>query len=86
MQVDEKEFSRLEAMIHSMTMKERVNPRIINSSRKKRIAQGSGTEIRDVNRLLKQFDQTRKMMKKMTGGGGKHQRRMSKRFAKRFPF
>jgi signal recognition particle subunit SRP54 len=87
MQVDEKEFSRLEAIINSMTVKERMSPKSINSSRKKRIAKGSGTDIRDVNRLLKQFEQTRKMMKKLTGGGGRKQRRMSKRFSKRmFPF
>ncbi len=90
MQVDEKEFGRLEAIISSMTGKERTSPKIINSSRKKRIAKGSGTDIRDVNRLLKQFEQTRKMMKKLTGGGGRKQRRMAKRFSKRggggFPF
>ena len=90
MQVDEKEFGRLEAIISSMTGKERTNPKVINSSRKKRIAKGSGTDIRDVNRLLKQFEQTRKMMKKLTGGGGRKQRRMAKRFSKRggggFPF
>ena len=88
MDVDEKEFGRLEAIISSMTGKERTSPKLINSSRKKRIAKGSGTEIRDVNRLLKQFEQTRKMMKKLTGGGRK-QRRMAKRFSKRvggFPF
>lgn len=87
MQVDEKEFVRLEAMINSMTPKERLSPKTINSSRKKRIAKGSGTEIRDVNQLLKQFEQTRKMMKKLTGGGGRQQRRMARRFSKRkFPF
>jgi signal recognition particle subunit SRP54 len=86
-QVDEKELVRLEAMINSMTPKERTYPKIINSSRKKRIAKGSGTDIRDINKLLKQFEQTRKLMKKLTGGGGKIQRRMSKRFSKRmFPF
>ena len=86
MQFDEKEFVKLEAMINSMTPKERDHPQIINSNRKKRIAKGSGTDIRDVNRLLKQFEQTRKLMKKWTGGGGK-QRRLSKHFSKRmFPF
>ena len=85
LQVDEKELVRLEAMINSMTPKERDHPHLINSSRKKRIAKGSGTEIRDVNQLLKQFEQTRKLMKKFTGGG--KQRRMSKHFSKRmFPF
>jgi signal recognition particle subunit SRP54 len=88
MQVDEKEFVRLEAIINSMTPKERLSPKSINGSRKKRIAKGSGTDIRDVNQLLKQFEQTRKMMKKLTGGGGsRKQRRMAKQFSKRrFPF
>jgi len=86
-QVNEKEFVKLEAMISSMTAKERLDPHIIGSSRKKRIAKGSGTEIRDINQLLKQFDQMRKMMKKMTGGGGGKFRRMSKRFSQRMsPF
>ena len=52
-----------------MTPKERANPQILNNSRKMRIAKGSGTNIQEVNRLLKQFDQTRKMMKMVTGGG-----------------
>jgi signal recognition particle subunit SRP54 len=86
LQVDEKELVKLEAIINSMTSKERTYPKIINSSRKKRIAKGSGTDIRDINKLLKQFEQTRKLMKKLTGGG-KQQRRMSKRFSKRMlPF
>jgi signal recognition particle subunit SRP54 len=84
-QVDEKEFVKLEAIINSMTPKERVHPKLVNSSRKKRIAKGSGTEIRDVNRLLKQFEQTRKLMKRMTGGGKKG-RRMAKRFNRMLPF
>ena len=84
-QVDEKEFVKLEAIINSMTPKERIHPKLVNSSRKKRIAKGSGTEIRDVNRLLKQFEQTRKLMKKMTGGGRKN-RRMAKRFNRMLPF
>jgi signal recognition particle subunit SRP54 len=85
-QVDEKEFVKMEAIINSMTPKERLHHKIINSRRKQRIAKGSGTDIRDVNKLLKQFEQARKMMKKMTGGFGKKQRRMSKRFSKMFPF
>ncbi|MDT8384804.1 MAG: signal recognition particle protein [Gammaproteobacteria bacterium] len=68
--VDEKQFSRLEAIISSMTMKERQYPAIIKGSRKRRIAAGSGTQVQDVNRLLKQFTQMQKMMKKMTQGGG----------------
>lgn len=84
-QVDEKEFVKLEAIINSMTPKERIHPKVVNSSRKKRIAKGSGTEIRDVNRLLKQFEQTRKLMKKMTGGG-RRGRRMAKQFNRMLPF
>jgi len=61
--VDDDAFKGIEAMIGSMTPKERSNPDIINSSRRQRIAKGSGTSIQEVNRLLKQFDQTRKMMK-----------------------
>jgi signal recognition particle subunit SRP54 len=69
--VPDKEMARLEAIINSMTMKERRNPGIINPSRKKRIAAGSGVEISDVNGLVKNFEQMRKMMKRMMGGGGK---------------
>ncbi len=61
--VDEKKMAHIEAIIKSMTKKEREKPEIINSSRKKRIAEGSGTEIYEVNQLLKQFEQMRKMMK-----------------------
>ncbi len=69
-QVNDKEFVKLGAIIDSMTRKERVDPTIINGSRKKRIASGSGTQIQDINKLLKQFKQMQKMMKKMTGKGG----------------
>ena len=65
--IDDNAFKGIEAIILSMTPKERTNPEILNTSRKMRIAKGSGTNIQDVNRLLKQFDQTRKMMKMMTG-------------------
>lgn len=61
--VDEREIARIEAIIKSMTPEERANPSIINSSRKKRIAMGSGTTIQDVNKLLREFEQTKKMMK-----------------------
>jgi signal recognition particle subunit SRP54 len=85
LQTDEKEFVKLEAMINSMTPKERINPKIINSNRKKRIARGSGTDTSDVNKLLRQFEQTKKLMKTLTGGG--KQRRMLKRFSRQaFPF
>lgn len=67
MQVDDKEMARTEAIIHSMTKKERVNPDIINASRRKRIAAGSGTSIQEVNKLLKNFEQTKKMMKQFAG-------------------
>ena len=65
--IDDNAFKGIEAIILSMTPKERTNPEILNTSRKTRIAKGSGTNIQEVNRLLKQFDQTRKMMKMVTG-------------------
>ena len=87
LQVDEKEFVRMEAIINSMTPGERVHYKTINSKRKQRIAKGSGTDIRDVNKLLKQFEQARKLMKKMTGGKGKRGMKMPRRFSKRMlPF
>jgi signal recognition particle subunit SRP54 len=70
-QVDEREMARVEAIIQSMTPQERANPNIINGSRRKRIAAGSGTSVQAVNRLLQQFEQTRKMMKQLTDMGGK---------------
>jgi signal recognition particle subunit SRP54 len=70
--VDEKQLARVEAIILSMTPKERSNPDLLNPSRKKRIAKGAGVEIGEVNRLVKQFEQTRKMMKQLPGMmGGK---------------
>ncbi|WP_164169979.1 signal recognition particle protein [Ruminococcus flavefaciens] len=69
--IDESQLGRIEAMITSMTKAERAKPSIINPSRKKRIANGSGTKVEDVNRLLKQFDQMQTMMKKFTGKSGK---------------
>ncbi len=65
--IDDNAFKSIEAIIYSMTPKERTNPEILNSSRRSRIAKGSGTNIQEVNRLLKQFDETRKMMKMVTG-------------------
>ncbi|MBQ8628120.1 MAG: signal recognition particle protein [Prevotella sp.] len=65
--IDDNAFKGIEAIILSMTPKERTNPEILNTSRKMRIAKGSGTNIQEVNRLVKQFDQTRKMMKMVTG-------------------
>ena len=69
-QVDPKEISRVEAIICSMTPRERRHHEIINGSRRRRIAQGSGTSVQEVNQLLRQYRQARKMMKSLTGGGG----------------
>ena len=66
-EIDDNAFKGIEAIILSMTPKERTHPEILNHSRKMRIAKGSGTNLQEVNRLIKQFDQTRKMMKMMTG-------------------
>ena len=76
-QIDEKQMARTEAIIKSMTPKERENPSIMDASRKRRIAAGSGTQVQDVNRLLKQFDDMQKLMKQFMGKGKKR---------KRFPF
>ncbi len=73
--IDNNAFNGIEAIIRSMTPKERTNPEILNQSRKLRIAKGSGTSIQEVNRLVKQFDQTRKMMKMVTGSGMKQMMR-----------
>lgn len=75
LEVDEKELNRVEAIVKSMTPKERLNPQIIDGSRRRRIAAGSGNKVQDVNRLLKQFDEMRQMMKQF---GGK-----AKKFGKR---
>ena len=69
--IDDNAFKGIEAIIYSMTPQERKNPAILNTSRRQRIAKGSGTNIQEVNRLIKQFDQTRKMMKMVTGAGMK---------------
>ncbi|MGB4507824.1 MAG: signal recognition particle protein [Syntrophomonadaceae bacterium] len=74
-QVDEKELARVEAIIQSMTPSERRDPSIINGSRKKRIARGSGTRVQEVNRLLKQFEESRKLMKQFADLGSKKGRR-----------
>jgi signal recognition particle subunit SRP54 len=71
LQVDEREFVRIEAIINSMTPAERQNPSMIDGGRRRRIARGSGTQIQDVNRLLKQFAETRKLMKRFMQGGKK---------------
>jgi len=76
--IDDDAFKGIEAMIHSMTPQERTNPGLINGSRKKRIARGSGTQVQEVNQLLKQFSQMSKMMKMMQGGGAKKMMQMMK--------
>lgn len=80
-EIDDKELSRVEAIINSMTLEERSNPSIINGSRRKRIAAGSGTAIQDVNRLLKQYAQTKKMIKQFAGSD-----KSRKRSRQRLPF
>ena len=69
--IDEKKIERTKAIILSMTMQERNNPSIIDSKRKRRIAAGSGTTVQDVNQLLKQYDQTKMLMKQLKGGKGR---------------
>ncbi len=75
--IDDNAFKGIEAIINSMTPKERQNPDIINQSRRQRIARGSGTKLEDVNRLMKQFDQTRKMMKMVSGMGNSRMAQMA---------
>lgn len=70
-QVDERELGRVEAIISSMTEAERLQPRLLNASRRKRIAKGSGTTVQDVNRLIKQYDDMRALMKRFGKGGGR---------------
>ena len=78
--MDEKKMARIEGIIHSMTAKERANPDLLNPSRKRRIAAGAGVQIQEVNLLVKQFDQMRKMMKQMGGKGKKRRGSMSNLF------
>jgi len=74
--IDDDAFKHIEAIIHSMTPEERTDPSLLDASRKKRIAKGSGRDIQEVNQLLKQFKQMSKMMKMMQGGGGKKMMQM----------
>ena len=83
--VDESAIERSKAIIRSMTPKERDNPKILNAGRRKRIAQGSGTSVPDVNRLLKQYDEMLKLMKQFTGKG-RRKRGFGLNFGKGFPF
>ena len=76
--IDDDAFKHIEAIIHSMTPKERSNPSLINASRKKRIGAGSGTSIQEVNKLMKQFNQMSKMMKMMQGSKGRTMMQMMK--------
>ena len=69
--IDDRQMLRVEAIIYSMTKKERAKPDILNASRKRRVAAGAGVQVEDVNRLLRQYDQMRKMFKQMSGKGGK---------------
>jgi signal recognition particle subunit SRP54 len=81
--IDENAFKGIEAIIQSMTPFERENPVVLNGSRRKRIAQGSGTDIQEVNRLIKQFDDTRKMMKMLTTGGAQKMAQQMKKAKRR---
>jgi signal recognition particle subunit SRP54 len=82
LQIDDKQISHVEAIIKSMTKQEKIQPEIINASRRKRIAKGSGTSVPEVNRLLKQFDDMKKMMKQMAG----MQQKEKKKGGFKFPF
>jgi signal recognition particle subunit SRP54 len=81
--IDDDAFKGIESIIFSMTNEERENPKIIDGSRRRRIAAGSGTEVREVNQLLKQFAETSKMMKMMSGGGGKNMMNMMNKMRRR---
>ena len=76
MDVDDDAFKHIEAIIYAMTPEERSTPAKLDASRKKRIAKGSGRDVKEVNQLLKQFEQMSKMMKMMQGGGGKKMMQM----------
>ncbi|HYA43450.1 MAG TPA: signal recognition particle protein [Syntrophobacteraceae bacterium] len=87
-QVDQKEFVRMEAIIRSMTKEERRNVEILNGSRRRRIADGSGTSVQDVNRLIKSYEESRRMIRQMmgAGGGGKKKKGKLRRKGSFFPF
>jgi signal recognition particle subunit SRP54 len=78
LEVDDSHLKKIEAIIQSMTPEERRRPEIIGGSRRKRIAQGSGTRVQDVNRLLKQFSQTKQMLKQLSGSQGSPRGRRKK--------
>jgi len=77
-QIDDKEFDRIEAIISSMTKEERRNPKILNGSRRLRIAKGSGTSVQEINKFMNSYEMTQKMMKKMTGNKGAMKKMMRK--------
>jgi signal recognition particle subunit SRP54 len=81
--IDDDAFKNIEAIIKSMTPEERENPSLMNGSRRKRISDGSGTTIQEVNQLLKQFEEMRKMMRMFSGGGGKNAMRMMRNMPRR---
>jgi len=82
-EIDDDAFKGIEAIIYSMTPQEREDPKLLNGTRKKRVAMGSGTDIQEVNRLIKQFGETSKMMKMMTGGKGKNMMNMMRNAGRR---
>ena len=82
-QVDDRDLDRVMAIIRSMTPEERQNPRILQASRKARVARGSGVTVTEVNQLLDRFDEAQKMMRQMAGGGIPGMRRASKKAAKK---
>ncbi len=88
LKIDEKEFVRMEAIIHSMTREERRNVDILNAGRRRRIANGSGTSVQDVNRMLKGYEDSRRMMRQMMGasGGSKKKKGKVRRKGSFFPF
>lgn len=71
MKINEKDLLHQRAIIQSMTKKERINPALLNASRRRRIAQGSGTQVSDVNRLINGYEQSKKLMKQFSGKAGK---------------
>jgi signal recognition particle subunit SRP54 len=88
MKVDDKQMARVEAIVKSMTTEEKRKPELLNANRRKRIAQGSGNSVQEVNRFIKQFDDMRKMMKQFSGmmgpKGAKGMKKLGKGF--KFPF
>ena len=86
MNVDEKQIARVEAIAKSMTKAERANPDLLNANRRKRIANGSGTSIQEVNRFIKQFEEMKKMMKQFSGAADKMVKKSKKKGGFGLPF